>query len=149
MTQGFLTFKPLRSITARLEFVARACASCLSPTSSVTSLFFERLRLSIPLLCASSLAKSTKPESEKAFLLISRTLSVLLSARKPLNAEIPALLILLKLKHSSCRAEFFLRASTNAYRPPSLMKFEAKLRVRRELLTYKASAKAINPSAAI
>ena len=68
-THGFLILSPLKSISERFEFVAKDWASHLSPTSSVKSLFFERLRISMPLLWPIYFAKSTKPLSEKAFLL--------------------------------------------------------------------------------
>jgi hypothetical protein len=89
----------------------------------VTSLFFERLRLSIPLLTANYLAKSQKPESAKMFLLISRTLIELFSSKKPARADIPALLILLKLRQSSETVLLILSASTNSGIPPSLIRF--------------------------
>jgi len=58
-------------------------------------------------------------------------------------------LILLKLRHSSWSVRFFLRAATNSGRPPSLMKFWARLRVVSDMFVYRASASAMRPSAAI
>lgn len=97
-------------MTAKLELNARAWASSFRPTSSVTSLFLERFKLSIPLFLANYFAKSQNPESENVFLLTSRTLIDLLSSRKPAKDDIPALLILLKLRHSSYIELFFFKA---------------------------------------
>jgi len=58
-------------------------------------------------------------------------------------------LILLKLRHSSWRVLFFLSAATNSGRPPSLMKFWARLRTVSDVFIYRASASAMRPSAAI
>jgi len=75
------------------------------------------------LFTASYLAKSQKPESAKMFLLISKTLIELFSSKNPARADIPALLILLKLKQSSVTVLLTLSASTNSGIPPSLIKF--------------------------
>ena len=69
-------------MTERLEFIARLPASSFRPNSSLTSLFFEKLMLTIPLLRAIFLAKTTKPESVNEFLLISRTFMVWFSSKK-------------------------------------------------------------------
>jgi hypothetical protein len=54
---------------------------------------------------------------------MSKTLIELFSSKNPASADIPALLILLKLKQSSDTVLLTLSASTNSGIPPSLIKF--------------------------
>ena len=101
----------------------KADANSFNPISSETSLFLLIFKLSIPLLKARCFANSTKPESEKLFLLISKTLIAEFYSRKPLKVESPVLFILFVLRHNSSKVLFSIKATTNSAIPPSLIKF--------------------------